>query len=70
MKYHTLFLSKTRKDVSKFVSAAVVIGALRVKKTISVKLNGSRSAGPDLGSNCLQKVISKRLGDNFSCPLT
>ena len=28
MKYHTLFLSKTRKDVTK--SAAVVIGALRV----------------------------------------
>ena len=32
MKYHTLFLSKTRKDVKKkLLSAAVVIGALRVK---------------------------------------
>ena len=30
MKYHTLFLSKVRKDVMKFLlSAAVVIGALR-----------------------------------------
>ena len=31
MKYHSLFLSKIRRDVAKFVSAAVVIGALRVK---------------------------------------
>ena len=32
MKYHTLFFSKIRKDVAKFLSsAAVVIGALRVK---------------------------------------
>ena len=32
MKYHTLFLLKTRKDVKKILlSAAVVIGALRVK---------------------------------------
>ena len=30
MKYHNLFLSKTRKDVAKASSAAVVIGALRV----------------------------------------
>ena len=31
MKYHTLFFSKTRKDVTKILSsAAVVIGALRV----------------------------------------
>ena len=30
MKYHTLFLLKTRKDVAKLSSAAVVIGALRV----------------------------------------
>ena len=31
MKYYTLFLfSKIRKDVTKFVAAAVVIGALRV----------------------------------------
>ena len=36
MKYHTLFLSKTRKDVQNLSSAAVVIGALRVKqKTFS-----------------------------------
>ena len=31
MKYHTLFFSKIRKDVANFLSAAVVIGALRVK---------------------------------------
>ena len=32
MNYHTLILSKTRKDVKKnLLSAAVVIGALRVK---------------------------------------
>ena len=31
MKYHTLFLSKTRKDVANLSSAAVVIGAFRVK---------------------------------------
>ena len=29
--YHTLYLLKLGKDVTKFVSAAVVIGALRVK---------------------------------------
>ena len=31
MKYHTLFLLKTRKDVVVLSYAAVVIGALRVK---------------------------------------
>ena len=31
MKFHTLFFSKLRKDVGKMSSAAVVIGALRVK---------------------------------------
>ena len=30
MIYHTLFFSKIGKDVSKFASAAVVIGTLRV----------------------------------------
>ena len=35
MKYHTLFLSKTRKDVANVSSAAVVIGALRVNGTNS-----------------------------------
>ena len=30
MKYHTLFLLKTRKDVAKLSSAAVLIGTLRV----------------------------------------
>ena len=30
MKYHTLYLSKTRKNVSQLSSAAVMIGALRV----------------------------------------
>ena len=29
MKYHTLSFSKIRKDVEKFVSVAVTIGALR-----------------------------------------
>ena len=31
MKYHTLFFSQIRKDVAKFVSAAVLIGTLRVE---------------------------------------
>ena len=31
MVYHSLFLSKIRKDVTNLLSAAVVIGALRVK---------------------------------------
>ena len=31
MKYHTLYFSKTEKDVAKLSSAAVVIGVLRVK---------------------------------------
>ena len=31
MKYHASFLSKSRKDVANLSSAAVVIGALRVK---------------------------------------
>ena len=31
MKYHTLFLSKIRKMLQNLLSAAVVIGALRVK---------------------------------------
>ena len=31
MKYHTLFLTKIRKDVLKFVTAAVLIGTLSVK---------------------------------------
>ena len=31
MKYHVLFFSKIRKDVAKFVAAAVVIGALSVR---------------------------------------
>ena len=30
MKYHSLLFSKIKKDVAKFVSAAVVIGSLRV----------------------------------------
>ena len=34
MKYHTLFLSKTRKDVAKLSSAAVVSGALMIKSII------------------------------------
>ena len=34
MKYHSLFLSEIRKDVTKFVSPAVVIGPLRVKTKI------------------------------------
>ena len=32
MIYHTLFFTKIRKDVAKFVAAAVVIGALRSKE--------------------------------------
>ena len=31
MKYHTLLVSKISKDVATFSSAAVLIGALRVK---------------------------------------
>ena len=30
MKYYTLFLSKTRKDVANLSSAALIIGAFRV----------------------------------------
>ena len=33
MKYCTLFFSKIRKDVANMSSAAVVIGALRVKRS-------------------------------------
>ena len=32
LKYHSLLFSKIGKDVAKFSSAAVMIGALRVKK--------------------------------------
>ena len=39
MKYHTLFLSKTRKDVANVSSAVVVIGALRVKYYISIRMS-------------------------------
>ena len=38
MKYHTLFLSKTRKDVAKLSSVAVVIGALWLKLSIFIHL--------------------------------
>ena len=34
MEYHTLFFSKIKKDVENLSSAAVVIGALRVKAEI------------------------------------
>ena len=34
MKYHTFFFPKIRKDVVKLLSAAVSIGALRVKQPI------------------------------------
>ena len=36
MLYHTLFLSKIGKDVSNLSSAAVVIGALRVKSKFCI----------------------------------
>ena len=44
MKYHTLFFSKIEKDVQNLSSAAVVIGALRVrspflKKVIILKMD-------------------------------
>ena len=42
MKYHTLFFSKIRKDVQNLSSAAVVIGALRVKnKQLIIAINNS-----------------------------
>ena len=37
MKYHTLFYSKIKKDVTKLSSAAVMIGALRVKMVNTVR---------------------------------
>ena len=37
MIYHTLFLLKIKKDVAKMSSAAVVIGALRVKTRKNMK---------------------------------
>ena len=40
MKYHTFFFLKTRKDVENLLSAAVVIGALKVK--IRVRVEGQR----------------------------
>ena len=36
MKYHSLFFSNIRRDVTKFVSAIVVIGAFRVQLEPSV----------------------------------
>ena len=36
MKYHTLFFPKISKDVAKFISAAVVTGALRVSSFLSL----------------------------------
>ena len=39
MKYNTLFFSKTRKDIPKFASATVVIGALKVNIIIELQLS-------------------------------
>ena len=39
MKYHTLFLLKTRKDSQNLSSAAVVIGALRAKYSMTLKVD-------------------------------
>ena len=39
--YHALFLSKIRKNVAKLSSAAVVIGALRVKSFLRTKASPS-----------------------------
>ena len=38
MKYHSLFLSKIRENVAKLSSAAVVIGALRVKIILELSI--------------------------------
>ena len=40
MKYHTLFLSKIKKDVANLSSAAVLIGALRANGLTDTPTNG------------------------------
>ena len=37
MKYHSLFLSKIREDIANLLSAAVMIGAIRVKCLITLR---------------------------------
>ena len=57
MKYHMLFLLKTRKDVAALSSAAVVIGALRVKPFMPSSIhmwNIANSVDPD-------KLLYKKL---------
>ena len=51
MKYHSLFLSKIRKDVAKMSSAAVMIGALRVScdiRTLGSSFRGHKHNGVPL----------------------
>ena len=66
MKYHTLFFRKLGKMSQNLSSAAVVIGALRVKKKYfrnTIRVSNSldpdqaRCFGwPDLFPNCLQRL--------------
>ena len=67
MKYNTLFLSKTRKNVENLSSAAVLIGALSVnfvccncKKKLQLFLDPDQArhfVGPDLGPHCLTLMV-------------
>ena len=70
MKYHSLFPSKIRKDVEKLSSAAVMIGALRVKSYVLLDCSGGITGrnecltfilGIMLASNCFWMRVSVSL---------